>query len=111
MKVQFIYSFSDMQQITTEYEKIFHPFMKDKVTFMAYAVSQLDENEQSDLVKISSCIAIEDTDNPNPPVWYSMCKGKLWVDDLEYFKNSCQIKSTVPREFYDEFVKTNYATN
>lgn len=107
MKVQFIFTFEKLPQIITEYEDIFRVFIDSKEIFIAYAMSHrlLTRLELQSMIKISSCIV--DTSMPVSPKWYDECRGKFWLDDLEQFRRENKIKSSVTKEYIDQWMKDN----
>ena len=105
MKIQFIFTFEDSEQIITHYKRISPVFLDSKNIFIHYAFEQLDEWRETTLIKISACI---NTDSPiTLPKWYDECKGKIWIDDLEPFRKDNGIDSNVSNEYINEFMAAN----
>jgi len=104
-KIQFIFTFEKSEQVITRFNPIPSSFLTDKNNFLAFAMLQLNREEQAELIKISSCIQC---DNVNDlPSWFVKCNGKFWLDDLEPFKSSIGVVSTVSHNFIEDWYKEN----
>ncbi len=77
MMIQFIYTFKNLKQKIVDF-----PFqysnMKSRKELIEFATSNLKETEKQDLLKISSCIYINEKTHINIPKWYLDCDGKFW---------------------------------
>lgn len=112
MKIDVIYSFDTKPQ-----QRATHPFvipiLVDKGTFIDFLVSVLSREERGEIIKISTCLItplaypITNNHHKEKKHWFNICKGKIWVDDLELWRHDRGIKSTVSKTFLKEFADAN----
>lgn len=81
MKIEFIYTYNEKPQEIVSYPFVL-PILESKETLIEYALSDLSDEEQHQLVKISSCVYFDNKGEVDLPDWFNECNGKL------YFENS-----------------------
>jgi len=104
MEIEFIFTFYEKEQQISR-----HPFylslLETYDVLLAYAMTQLEPEEQANLIKISTCVISEE--EPFLPDWYWICNGKFWLDDMERFRKEHGIKTSVPQEYISEWMGEN----
>ena len=76
--IDLILTYNSQPQENMRKEFILEKFT-DKVTFLNYVMEDLNNAEKEDLLKISTCVYI---DEPiDPPDWYTECNGKFFEED------------------------------
>jgi hypothetical protein len=101
--IQFIYSYHVKRQGAANLPFTMDIF-KDPKTLLTFAMKELRTSEKKQLVKISCCV-YDSTEKQ--PEWYFDIKGKFWLDDIEAFRKSEGIKSTVPKAYIAEWMSQN----
>lgn len=79
MRIEFLFTFGSKPQERVEYPFV-NPILKDKQTLFDFATGQLYPDEKADLVKISSCVLVEDGDVEEVQ-WFLDSGGKLYVEN------------------------------
>lgn len=79
MKIEFIYTYDNGKQEIGYYPFVL-PIIQDKETMLKYALTVLTEDERQQLIKISTCIYLENEGDIELPTWYNECNGKLYFD-------------------------------
>lgn len=113
MKIDIIWTFDSQPQQTGNY-----PFdiaaLRSKRVFIDFLTAVLSREERGNLVKISTCIEtalawpITNNAAKDKKHWFNKCRGKIWVDDLERWRKSKGIASTVSPEMIKDFMEYNY---
>lgn len=75
--------------------------ISDPYGFMTAVMGKFPINVQQNAIKISCCMYSD----KRPPNWYMKTNGKFWADDLEKWRMITGLKSTVSKEFMEEFNK------
>ena len=104
MKIEFIFTFHEKEQQISRHP-FYLPLLKTNDVLLAYAMTQLEPEEQANLVKISTCVISKE--EPSLPDWYWVCNGKFWLDDLENFRKEHGIKTSVPQKYISEWMAEN----
>ena len=74
ISLQCIYTYDKREQDMINYVKVPEIAMKNKENLVAFMTTPLTNEEQSDLVKISACVNMDE----KPPEWYMKRNGKFY---------------------------------
>jgi len=109
-KIQYIYTF-DTTNTSKEVERqtILNASanehdLSSKPDLIANAINCLTDEEKQSVIKISCCL---EADKDDCPEWFLSCNGKIWLDDLENYRESERIESIVDMDHKTEWYSNN----
>lgn len=74
--LQLIFTFKELEQEILNYKFFDRDIFKSKIDFIEWIKEQLSDLENSQLIKVSSCLYNYDFEIPN---WYKKCNGKIYL--------------------------------
>lgn len=106
MKIEIIYTFETLGQVTKSFPFVL-PIVSDKTTFIDFCYRGISPDQQDNLIKMSCCIYLQERLSIREPKWYKECNGKIWIDDLQEYRNRFSFPSKVSQDYITEFSTNN----